>query len=43
MGDWEVPSLQQFFFCLLFVMVNGFPNYLYLKLCQIFIIRHQTT
>lgn len=24
-------------------MVNGFPNYLYLKLCQIFIIRPQTT
>lgn len=31
------------FFGPLFVMVNGFPNYLYLKLCQIFIIRPQTT
>lgn len=36
-------STTVFFFGPLFVMVNGFPNYFYLKLCQIFIIRHQTT
>lgn len=42
-GHLEVHSLEQLFFGPLFVMVNGFSNCFYLKLCQIFIIRSQTT